>query len=224
MIPQQFLLDSKCNDGSYRIEIDSLESILLEYKVVNSWNQDNYPLFLITSFSADSIAPWAGVRLHDIVLFPSEGKPSGWYHSGSDNDPQYRYEYGFTTSGAKDSTFIFEDKKKNQTSITIIRYPFFNQLPGCYLLNEDNLRYRSGTYPLEFSTFKSLQRFHGAIASPMMIQHRNKEIRCLLVEADEGEIVDSFPNAICLMMNYIFGPDLKSHDLIKNVLSASPML
>ena len=224
LLPKKFILDSKCNDGSYGIEIDSLESILMKYEVVSSWNQDHSSLFLITSFSADSIAPRAGVRIHDIVLFQSKDKPPGWYNLGSDNDPQYRYEYGFTTSGAKDSTFIFEDEKKNQTSITIIRYPFFNQLLGCYLLNEDHLRYRSQTYPLEFSNFKSLQRFHGAIASAMLIKYGKHEIRCLLVYADEGEIVDSFPIAMCIMMNYIFGPELQYQDMIKNALSASPIL
>ena len=112
LLPQKFILDSKCNDGSYGIEIDTLESGLMEYEVVSSWNQDNSPLFLTTAFSADSIAPRAGVRLHDIVLFPSEGKLSGWYPNSSDNDPQLHYQYGFITSGSKESTFIFQDQKK----------------------------------------------------------------------------------------------------------------
>ena len=48
LLPQKFILDSKCNDGSYGIEIDSLESILMKYEVATSWNQDNSPLFVIT--------------------------------------------------------------------------------------------------------------------------------------------------------------------------------
>ena len=146
LLPQKFILDSTCtkDEDSYGIEIDSLKSVLMEYDIVSSWDKDKPPLFLINSFFTDSIAPSAGVRLHDIVLFPSEGKPSGWYDNRSDNDShQFHYEYGFTTSGSINSPFIFQDQKENQNSITIIRYPFFNQLLGCYLLNEDNLSYRT---------------------------------------------------------------------------------
>ena len=233
LLPQKFILDSTCteDDHSYGIEIDSLQSVLMEYGIVSSWDEDNSPLFLITSFSIDSIAPRVGVRLHDIVLFPSEGKPSGWYSKTGDNDSrQIHYEYGFTTSASMDSPFILHDQRKNQNSITIIRYPFFNQLLGCYLLNEDNLSYRTRTHPLEFSTSEELQRFHGHLSLALLQKYEDHEIRCFLVEVTQEDILlDSFPIAMCIMMDYLFGPVVQEDHkffskFVRKSLSASPML
>ena len=72
--------------------------------------------------------------------------------------------------GEKDSTFLFHDQKKSQTSLSVIRYKILTQLVEGHVSNHNDIFYNNANKPLKFEDVSALEKYHFIIFSNVKTQ------------------------------------------------------